>query len=219
MFIYSLDIFYHGKSHWSTPNKSLSKDYWTRLIDFFCQQHKIEKFDLLAFSMGGKFALTLIEQRSSRIQNIFFLAPDGIQTQIWYNLATYPILFQKYFKSIIVKPQRFHTVLNSLKTIGLLDKGISKFAASQMNTIKKRRRVYYAWVVFKELLFDLTHVADLINKEQIEVTVFLGKYDKIITEKGMNKLLKHLEHHRKIVLDCGHNNLIDHTADFLIQNK
>lgn len=217
--IYSFDIFYHGHSYWGSPERSLSKEQWSLFIDFFCSKFEITNYSLLAFSMGGKFALTLLEKRPKQIDQVIFIAPDGIQTQIWYNLATYPLVFQKYFKSIIVKPQRFHSILSSLKKMGLVDKGISKFAASQMNSIKKRRRVYYSWVVFKELYFAMDEIANQINTNGIHVTMFLGKHDKIITEKGMNKLLKHLKDHKKYILDCGHNNLIEHTADFLNQNK
>lgn len=217
--IYSFDLFFHGKSHWDITEKQLTKNQWGSFIEFFCNKNSINRFSILAFSLGGKFALSALEFMPDRIDRIILLAPDGIQTQLWYNLATYPLVFQNYFKSIIVRPKRFHTLLSTLNSLGLVDKGISKFALSQMNSIKKRRRVYYSWVVFKNLTINLKNIASLINKNEIKVDMFLGKYDKIITERGMHKLLSDLNSYNLEILDCGHNNLIEHTADFLNQNK
>lgn len=216
---YSMDIFYHGKSHWGNPSEKLSKDYWCKFLMHFLEDLSIDRFSMVAFSMGGKFALSIIEKMNDRIDHVYFIAPDGIQTQMWYNLATYPIVFQNYFKSMIVKPQRFQRIVNTTKRLGLIEKGILKFAYSQMNSVKKRRRVYYSWVIFKDLTFDLPKIAKIINDNGIVVDMFLGVYDKIITEEGMNKLLSRLTHHNLHLLECGHNNLIDHTAAFLSQNK
>ncbi|MEQ8926278.1 MAG: alpha/beta hydrolase [Fulvivirga sp.] len=216
--VYSFDLFFHGKSHWGDINKPLKKKYWGDLIDHFTKEHDIDNFSILAFSLGGKFALATLEQHPKRVDEMIMLAPDGIQTQIWYNLATYPVAFQTYFRSMIVKPGRFFNILDLIKRMGLLDKGISKFAASQMNTIKKRRRVYYSWVVFKNLTFDMHTIARHINENTIEFTMYLGAFDKIITENGMQKLTSLLKKQKTHVLDCGHNNLIEHTAAFLDQN-
>ncbi len=216
---YSFDLFYHGKSHWGTPKVALTKEFWHDFLQFFLNLNSINTFSIAAFSMGGKFALVTIDVMPKRIERILLLAPDGIETQMWYNLATYPLVLRKYFQTMIVKPKRFFRILNTIKTLGLLDRGISKFAATQMSSVKKRRRVYYSWVVFKDLQFDLQTIAEKLNQEQLEVEMYLGKYDKIITRKGMNRLLKYVQRHNVHVLNCGHNNLISHVAAFLKQNE
>ena len=134
---------------------------------------------------------------------------------MWYNLATYPGVFQKYFKSIIVKPHRFHRIVNTLKKTNLVDKGILKFANTQMNSIKKRRQVYYSWMAFKKLTTDLTLVSEKINMADIPVEMYLGKYDKIITREGMRVLTDKLNRIEVTLLECGHNTLINHTASHL----
>lgn len=216
--IYSFDLFFHGKSHWGFNHNPLSKEYWGKIIQEFTKQNNVQGFSVMAFSLGGKFALATLEQLPNRVEQLIMIAPDGIQTQIWYNLATYPVAFQNYFRSMIVKPQRFFNILDLIKRMGLLDKGLSKFAASQMNSIKKRRRVYYSWVVFKNLSFDMNNIAKAINENNIPFTMYLGAFDKIITNEGMKKLTSKLKKYEIQVLDCGHNNLIEHTATFLDQN-
>jgi pimeloyl-ACP methyl ester carboxylesterase len=215
--LYCFDLFYHGKSFWKDNNETLTKTFWKNFLTYFLKDHT-ENFSLMSFSMGGKFALATIESFPGRIDKVFFIAPDGIKTQMWYSLATYPTFFRNYFKSMIVKPQRFFKILNTVKKLGLFDKGISKFAASQMNNTKKRRRVYYSWVVFKELNFNLKEVANIFNDNQIKLEMYLGKYDKIITEKGMKRLLDQVNDYDLHLLESGHNNLIAHVAAFFKQN-
>lgn len=216
---YCIDIFYHGKSHWGSSEKKLTKAYWEKLLNHFTRQHRIDSFSLLAFSMGGKFAFSALEAMSHRIEQLFLLAPDGIQSRKWYNLATHPVIFQRYFKSMITKPHRFYRIINIVNKTGILEKGIIKLAYNQMNSTKKRRRVYYTWVIFKKLVFDISRIARIINTRRIAVHLFIGRHDKIITVAGMNRLLSALDNPDLHVLECSHYNLINHTAAFLAQNK
>lgn len=206
--VYSFDLFFHGKSHWNSE-PALTKVFWKELVTTFCAENKISTFSIICFSLGGKFTLATLEAMPDRIDQLFMIAPDGVKTSIWYNLATYPLIFQNYFKSMIVKPNRFFSLVSFFKKLRLVDKGILKFAASQMNSVKKRRRVYYSWVVFKHLNFDLSLIAHLINKHEIRFDIFLGAYDKIITPEGMKKLLKKLDHYDLHMVESGHNDLID----------
>lgn len=210
--IYSFDIYYHGKSHWLSSGKALTKEVWRSIILNLCQKHDINSFSMLCFSMGGKFVLATTEMIPNRVAHLIMLAPDGIKTSMWYNLATYPIVFQSLFKSMIVRPQRFFGLLSFFRKLRLVDKGISKFATSQMNSAKKRRRVFYSWVVFKDFVFQMQELAQIINKNDIRLIMVLGKHDKIITEKGMGKLLRKLNNYKIVTIESGHNDLIKRTS-------
>ncbi|MBL6445260.1 alpha/beta hydrolase [Fulvivirga sp. 29W222] len=217
--MYCFDLFYHGKSYWNDQDTPMTKEFWKEFIDKFTQTHHIDNFSLCGFSLGGKFALATLETHPERIDKVMLLAPDGIKTNTWYSLATYPVFLKNYFKSMIVKPHRFFNLINIAKKAGLVEKGILKFASSQMNTRKKRRRVYYAWVVFKELSFNMKKMGSLINHYNISLEMFLGTHDKIITKKGMYKLLKHVKVYELHVAESGHNKLIEKVAKHLKSTK
>lgn len=208
---YSFDLFFHGKSYW-TKHDVLTKKEWKEIINSFLKKERLETFALIGFSMGGKMSLATLEHFPDRISHITLIAPDGIKTSTFYSLATYPVFFKNYFQSMIVKPQRFHAILNGLKKVGIVDRSILKFAHSQMNTRKNRRRVYYSWITFKPFQFALEQIANVLNENEIPLIMALGKYDKIITLEGMNRLLKYVDQKDVILLDCGHNNLIEHFA-------
>ena len=116
---------------------------------------------------------------------------------------------------MIVHPSRFATISKTLKSIGALDKGLIRFADHQMDTEDKRRRVYFSWVVFRHLTFDLNSIADLMNKHSIRLILITGKFDKVIRSENMNRLLAHVQNHKHEILETGHNGLINESADFL----
>jgi pimeloyl-ACP methyl ester carboxylesterase len=212
--IYSFDLFFHGKSYWPFKDQPLQKEFWIQLFESFLSSQHIDRFSLLGFSMGGKFVLACLEYFYSRIDKVILIAPDGIKTNFWYSLATYPTFLQGLFKRTIVRPSIYHSMVNTLNRLRLLDKSIHRFANTQMITREQRRRVYYSWIVFKDLKFDTRKLAKVINDNGIELELFLGIYDKIIRLKNIKPFLNNLRHYRVEVLTAGHTNLIQAVAKF-----
>lgn len=206
--LFSFDLFFHGASAWNEGEQPLEKAIWKEIISQFLRVHNIEKFSVLGFSLGGKFALCTLELFPSQIETIFLLAPDGIKTSVWYSLATYPLLLRRFFKSMILKPGRLHTITSLLHLLHVVDNGVLRFAESQMDTQEKRERCYYSWVVFRHLHFDMRKIAGLIQDHDIQLTMIIGKHDKIITAQNMQRLLRHLRDYQFETLNTGHNGVI-----------
>jgi pimeloyl-ACP methyl ester carboxylesterase len=216
--LYSFDLFFHGNSEWNEGEQPLEKEMWRAMMLKFLQKHKIENFTVLGFSLGGKFALTSLELFPDKIERIVLLAPDGIKTNFWYSLATYPLLLRKFFKSMILKPGRLHTVTSLLNALHLVDRGILRFAESQMDTQEKRERVYYSWVVFRHLHVDIQKIADVINQRAIHLIMIVGNHDKIITVQNMQALLRLVPNHQLELLDTGHNGIITGSIPVLLRS-
>lgn len=206
--LYAFDLFFHGKSSWGYSEEPLEKHFWITCMKAFLSENKIEKFSVVGFSLGGRFALSLIEGFSKQVDHLYLLAPDGIKTSFWYSLATYPVLFRKLFKSMINHPNRFFNIANMLTRLSVMDKGLIRFAESQMNTEEKRNRVYYSWVVFRHLSFSQKKLIALLNTCQTPVTLVLGEFDKVITHKNLHPFVKRVPQMKLVLLRCGHNDLI-----------
>jgi len=99
--------------------------------------------------------------------------------------------------------------------MGLVGKGLLRFAESQMDTEEKRRRVYYSWVYFRHLKFDLRKIADILNQNKIPLTIVVGKYDKVIQPQNMAQLVAKVRNHRFKIIEVGHNDLISKSSSFI----
>jgi pimeloyl-ACP methyl ester carboxylesterase len=205
---YIFDLYFHGQSTWGYGETPLEKAHWKETMAEFFKENKIENFSLAGYSLGGKFALATLEAFPKKIQGIILLAPDGIKTSFWYALATYPLVSRKFFKYMIRHPESFEAVIRMLNAWGLADKGLIKFAQFQMNSVEKRSKVYYSWVVFRHLNFNLDKIANLINQYKIPLTMVVGQFDKVIKPSDMNSLLKKLDHYTFETPEAGHTGLI-----------
>ncbi len=211
--VFSFDLFFHGASKWNEGELPLEKETWRAIILKFLIENKIDRFNLLGFSLGGKFALATLELFPNQIGKLFLLAPDGIKTNFWYSLATYPLVLRRFFRSMILKPGRLHMLTSLLLRLRIVDKGLLRFAESQMDTQEKRERVYYSWVIFRHLKFDMKSIARLLHQHAIHLTVIVGEHDKIITTQNMQHLLRYVKDYKLEVLDTGHNGVIAGSID------
>lgn len=214
---YVFDLYFHGQSEWAHEEKTLSKIEWSETMQLFLTENNINRFSIAAFSLGGKFALTLFEFFPTRVDEIFLIAPDGIKTNFWYNLATYPLLLRKLFKSMILHPQRFVSIAEFLNRVGVVDKGLIRFAEYQMSNEEKRKRVYYSWVVFRHLKPDVKKITNEINAHAVKFTLVVGKYDNVIQPRNMLPFLKQIKNSRFEILESGHTGLINQSIPFFIE--
>jgi pimeloyl-ACP methyl ester carboxylesterase len=91
-----------------------------------------------------------------------------------------------------------------------MDRGLLRFAESQMNTEAKRKKVYFSWVVLRHLEFKMPRIASYINQYKIDTILVAGQFDKVIKPESLARLSKHLDHHRTIIIPSGHNHLLQH---------
>jgi hypothetical protein len=84
-----------------------------------------------------------------------------------------------------------------------------------MGTTEKRKRVYYSWVVFRHMTFNLRKLGSLINENEIALTVIAGEYDKVIRPSNMHRLLKHVRDYKLEILESGHTGLMGESLHLL----
>ena len=212
--LFTFDLFFHGASHWHSRSP-LEKDDWKEIMLLFLEKENIEKFGVVGFSLGGKFAMITVETFPSQVTELTLLAPDGIKTSFWYSLATYPIAVRALFKSMILHPNRLYRLTKLLRRLKIVDQGLLRFAESQMDTEEKRRRVYFAWVYFRHLKPDLFQLTSLLNQHAIPCRLLIGKYDKVIQAENMKTFVGKIREIQFAVIDAGHNDLIPKSVIYL----
>ncbi|MCL6257613.1 alpha/beta hydrolase [Aquiflexum sp. TKW24L] len=213
------DMFYHGQSSWKSVNQKLTKEIWREIVVLLMQKEKFEKFHLVGYSMGGKFCLITYELFPNFIQSLLLIAPDGIKTGFWYNMATFPGFLNRLFQHVVFHPERFFRTMDFFHGLGLLQNSLIKFVKSQMKTRTMRAQVYFTWNVFKPLQPDLGQIIKMIRLNQTPVSLFTGTYDKMVTSENLSLFSSKIPHIELIELNSGHNSLIEETSSFLSQKS
>lgn len=204
---YFIDLFYHGQSKWLYPEMALTKDLLIEIFNQFLDEEKIETFSIIGYSLGAKSVLTLLQFMPHKIEKCIFIAPDGIKTSFWYSAATYQGLLNKAFKYVCQNPSFYFKVLDFLVNVKLLDNGLKRFATNEMNTPQKRNLVYDTWTLYRELKFDTQELKLIFDCTNINFYMFLGNYDKVITQKAVLKKLSKFKNIKNIILPSSHSKL------------
>lgn len=213
---YLFDLPFHGKSE--VDESIITKEIWKEYLTQFLQENQIQNFSIISFSMGGRFALATLEAFSNRIENAVLLAPDGISEDQFYYGATRFSFTRTIFKKVLKNNHKFHGLAGLLSRIGIVHKSILKFAKMMVDTPKKQEQLYQSWVGFRTLNFDIKKLVQLINNQEINVQIFMGKYDKLLPIHNVYPLTKNLKNVELIMLESTHGRLVEKTIEYLKSN-
>ena len=217
--LYGIDLFFHGGSSWLSRGTSLSNTEWCAIIQHFLQSQQVVRFSLMGYSLGGKFALTLVECFAERIDRLFLIAPDGIKVSFWYRFASATMLGNYLLRVSVTRPRFLFTAIKVARRFTLVNKGMLKFVQGHMDTPKKRYAVYCRWTVLRGIKPDLPRVIRRCNRQAIEVHFYVGQFDRVIKAKNIVSLHKKLKHSEIHVLPSGHTTLIHATAQHLSEQR
>ena len=191
--IYNFDLFFHGKSTWDYGDTPIEETFWAELISAFCTENKIQKFSLIAYSIGARPVWSLMNKLPNKITEIIAIAPDGITNSFWYTLATGTKLTRLLFKKLLTNKIYITTFLNIGMYLKIMPAVTVRFAKSQLRTKEQRERVYLTWVTFRKLKSDNSLLAKNSNKLPFPITIYLGQYDKIIKYKMVKPLAEKIK--------------------------
>ena len=96
--IIAFDFPIHGKTNWNEgllfePHDLIS------IIDLIKPENK--KIHMLAYSMGGRVALQLLQVMPEQIASLVLMAPDGLHKNKWQWLATKTKIGNLIFRSVM----------------------------------------------------------------------------------------------------------------------
>lgn len=203
--IYAFDLYYHGQSH--RVDTQLSHKEWNADFQKILQQEGIETYYLVTFSLGGRFALSIMRYGLTKPNLLIMLAPDGFLQNFYYRLATNQFI-NPLFRYLMNRPKQFDKVVNWIAKLGLAPSGMIRFAKRELKEPESRIKVYKTWTYFKNLQLSQNELEQLLIKND-EVHLILGSEDQIISAKEVSNRYAHLKDLQIHLLPSKHNQLID----------
>lgn len=79
-------------------------------------------------------------------------------------------------------------------------------------TPQQRKQLYNVWMMCKPLRHKRSDIIHTLNQYGIPTTTYVGKHDLIIKQHIFDDFLAKVERSQKIVMDCGHNHLIQKSS-------
>lgn len=191
--LYAFDLHFHGQSP-GYPERAEEPFTPKELSTFFmafADKLGAGKVGLLGYSLGGRIALSLLEQAPERIARVFLAAPDGLKTRPWYRGLAASKLGRRLYKRFVVKPSVAHVVIKSLRAIRLMNERMYRFLLGQTDSRMKRQLVHDVWLSYRLIEPDLVHVAANAQKHGTPVHLFFGTNDRVIRPAFGQNLRRH----------------------------
>ncbi|KQS34225.1 alpha/beta fold hydrolase [Dyadobacter sp. Leaf189] len=212
--IYAFDLFFHA-SNANSKVDIISKPFWKELLSDFLIKNNIVDFDVMGFSMGGRFALATLEAFADRIGNVYLIAPDGVSENPLYSIATRNAFGRSLFRQVMQKPAFFFKTILILEKLNLVNSSLVRFTQHVLNTPEKRSAILRSWIAFKNLRFDIPQIGRLAKAHNARIFLFTGEFDKLLKPHTVSKLARLLPANQTIRLKSGHSQLVAHSAAWI----
>lgn len=180
--IYAFDLHFHGASP-RYPGRADVPFTPHELAEFFtafADRIGCAKITLLGYSLGGRLALSLLEQVPDRIERAFLVAPDGLKTRPWYRGLASSALGRGLYKRFVERPGTVHFFINGLRAVRLMNERMHRFLIGQTDSRIKRELVRDVWLSYRMIEPDLGRVAGNVQEHGIRVHLFFGTNDRVI---------------------------------------
>jgi len=181
-----IDIPFHGET--DLGKESLQPSDLTDLVTHVLRDHHAASCSLLAFSLGGKVALKLVELMPGKIDRMVLIAPDGLKINPLYRFTANTPMGKWLYGRVIDNPNRVLGATRLLTNAKLLDKKIDQFIHHQLATRESRQMVYNVWRAFRFITPDLVDIRSKIHRYNITTLLVFGKFDTIIRPSLGRKL-------------------------------
>ena len=220
--ICAINLFGHGKSAFpkSRPLKrGLNPGEQLEILEFLCQKLGVANFSLLAYSLGGKIALSILEFAPDKIKKVTFLAPDGVKKNLLYKFSANTAFGRWMYKGIEKNPKFLLDSSRLLTRLRLLPKKLLKFVEYHMASKERRQLVGDVWMIYPFFEPDIPKIQENINTWKIPTVLIYGKYDRVIPIWQGEKLNDGLEKDSLNVLENGHLLVDEKTIQYLDKNN
>lgn len=200
--LYAIDLPWHGSTRWSNcltfPVDALI-DLLQRMIPGF----KTASNTLLGYSMGGRVALTLLEQMPDAWERAVLLAPDGLKVNPWYWLATQTKLGNKLFRYTMQHPNGLLALVYTAQQLRLMKPSMGKFIHPYINNPAVRADLYRIWTTLRKFRPNLYQLGRR-QQHSLPMHVLFGQYDRIVPPANGRALQRAAPGVRIHTLAAGH---------------
>ena len=210
--IVAIDLPFHGETDWK--EKYITPADLASIVQNILQSLGVNAYNicLLGFSLGGRMALSVLQEMPAQVSKLVLLAPDGLKVNFWYWLATQSAVGNALFKFTMKKPGWFMGMLRVSNKLRLINQSIFKFVEYYIHDDKVRKELYERWTGLSKCTPDPKKIRIIIAEKEIVVNVLYGKFDRIITPQTGKKFLESLPGAKVEIVNSGHQVLHEKNA-------
>lgn len=199
------DLPYHGGTR---TERSFLFDHdglkrW--LLDFLHTIERSGKVHLLAYSLGGNFALSLMQACPENIHSVALIAADGLAPKPGFRLLTRTMAGKAFFQGFIRFPQPIFFLFDLIRRLKWLPEKVIDFYRASSDTELKRQLLYSRWRSVSGIFPDLGVIIRQKDQFRTSVLMIFSRNDKVIPWKYARKFADKMGVYAEMIeLNDGH---------------
>ncbi|HEX6916107.1 MAG TPA: alpha/beta hydrolase [Chitinophagaceae bacterium] len=182
----AIDFPYHGQTEWNELRDFSPADLCAIINSIVPLE--LQTVSLIGYSMGGRIALSMIPELGKRLERVVLVAPDGLHRNFWYWLSTQTGAGNSLFRYTMEHPRWFFGGMTFLRSLGLLNKSIFRFAHSYLDNRNERMMLYQRWTCLRRFRPDQRAITRILKRYQVPLRMLFGSYDRIILSQRSTSL-------------------------------
>jgi pimeloyl-ACP methyl ester carboxylesterase len=202
----TIDLPFHGRTIW-LEGLSCTPGELASIIDSIRKSEQLGTgiFSVMGFSLGGRVALSLVETIPGNIGKMILLAPDGLQSSLWYRMATQTWMGRRWFNRTIGRPAWLLVGLRAANRLGIIHPERFKFIYHYIQDAETRKNLYQRWICLRFFRPRLGDIRQKVKKHQILVRMIFGKEDRMISYQAGFRFCKGIESLSRVeIIPAGH---------------
>lgn len=210
-----LDLPHHGKSEWK--HGKLSKKDLADMLVSLCEQYHVAQVSLLAYSIGGRLSLCMVEQKPELIRQCTLVASDGLTFNPFYYFVTKNSLGKFLFKRFL-SDEKYLRFIKLLHEKNIIQEKKYRFLMMHLQTAAQRNKLRNIWSDFSLLIPDKKRLHKVVRKYGIKMDVFMGAKDVVIPAdkaKAFKKSVADAEIH---IINQGHRMFDEESVPLIAQS-
>ncbi len=202
------DLPFHGESMLFDKSQPITKTQVVQIIAEIRRQQDINRFSIIAFSIGARLAWPAVEYFSDVLDEVILVAPDGLYTNFWYKVATGSCWSRALFRYLMSQEKSVQWVAGTGRALRLIDRSTEAMIRKTVHTSAKRQLVYNTWLSLRLLHPDFKVLSESIRKKGMQIQLVIGAKDEMILAIDVKKAALKIPGSQIMEFSCGHHQLL-----------
>lgn len=213
--VIAIDLPFHGQTQWRQEEFTLQD--FIHIFQAILEQEQQSHFSLLGYSFGGRIAMSILPHLAPQIEQLFLIAPDGLNTKVLSTMMLVPVPIRQALRQRLVESGKLRQWLLLQSKKESLPVYVRKFIRHQLNSPERIEIAFQCWISANHFPLTLSKVKKYLQQHQTPTHLYLGKRDKIIPVKTGLLLAQNLANVHAYLLDTGHRMLGNTLCDLMIE--
>lgn len=218
---YGFDLFFHKETKLDNESvknvkQGISKTELTQLFLAFCKSKSIERFSVLAYSMGSFYACALAEEAPERINELIVAAPASFRPGRIITFLSSNKIGNVFLERLALSNSGMIGLLTLLKRIKVIDQKAYEILYREIATPKLRFAFFACSTYLRFLKLDAEKFVRQLNHHQIKSIFIFGNRDESYPAKIGQSIIPRIKRAKQLVIDENHDMINKNFANQLV---